>query len=283
MDISIVIVNYKVADLLLRCLKSIYEHVHGVNFEIFVIDNASEDGLIDRIRNNFPGVITIQNRENLGFAGACNQGIKLAKGEFVLLLNPDTMLIDDSVSKIVQRMRTEPNTAIGGIHLLNPDLTDQEGAVRSFPRIIDQLQILLKIPHIIETRTVRKYLMRDFDMTHDANVDQVMGAFFCIRRSVLDLIGLLDDEIFYWFEEVDLCKRAVDAGFDVKYFSYIRAIHEKGHSFRQVATLQKQTILRKSLRHYAKKHFSLQARLILLILEPVFFVLALVAHIIKPK
>jgi len=281
--VSIIIVNYKVADLVQRCISSVYEYTQDVSFEIYLIDNASGDDIVPRISTKFPKVNIIANNQNLGFATACNQGIQLSRGEFVLLLNPDTELKDDAISKIVEKMRIEPKVGIAGIHLVNPDGSDQSSGVRRFPKPLDQLLIMLKIPHLFRPKSVANYLMSDFDYRDTTDVDQVMGAFFCIRRELINQIGPLDQGFFIWFEEVDFCRRTKNAGWRVRYYHDIEAIHHRGTSFGQVSTFRKQAWIRRSLRRYMKKHHRIAAWLLFVILEPIFILLAAAAQIIKPK
>ncbi|MBU0531776.1 MAG: glycosyltransferase family 2 protein [Candidatus Uhrbacteria bacterium] len=288
LNISIIIVNYKVAELVERCIDSIYAHTQGVSFEVFLVDNASGDDVVERVSHKHPEVNIIANNENLGFASACNQGIELAQGDFVLLLNPDTELKDDAISAIVSKMRADAEVGIGGVHLINPDGTHQSSGVRRFPKPLDQLLIMLKVPHLISNPSnhpnlLKSYFMYDLDPNQSQDVDQVMGAFFCIKRDLIRQIGPLDRGFFIWFEEVDFCKRAVDAGWRVRYYADIDVIHYRGKSFDQVATIKKQKWIRNSLRRYIKKHFGFGTWFMFAILEPVFVLLAIISQIIKPK
>ena len=287
--VSIIIVNYKVAGLVERCIASVYEYTQDVKFEIYLIDNASGDDVVQRISSKFPGVNIIANNRNLGFATACNQGIQLSRGEFVLLLNPDTELKDDAISKVVAKMHLEQDVGIAGIHLLNPDGTHQSSGVRRFPRPLDQLLILLKVPHmgpigrIGLIRPIDKYLMSNFDYRDTQDVDQVMGAFFCIRCDLINQIGPLDQKFFLWFEEVDFCCRAKNANWRVRYYHDIDVVHHRGTSFGQVSTFRKQAWMRRSLRRYMRKHHGLAVWFMFLVLEPIFVLLAIISQIIKPK
>jgi len=283
-DCSIVIVNYKVAELVEQCIDSVYAHTKGVSFEVFLVDNASGDDVVQRISSKHPEVNIIANNENLGFASGCNQGIELAQGDFVLLLNPDTELKGDAISSIVTKMRADAEVGIGGVHLVNPDGTHQSSGVRRFPKPLDQLLIMFKVPHLFgDVGPIGKYMMHDLDSSESQYVDQVMGAFFCIKRDLIRTIGPLDRGFFIWFEEVDFCKRTVDAGKRVRYYADIEVIHHRGASFGQVATIKKQKWIRNSLRRYMRKHHGCGAWLMFAILEPVFILLAVVSQIIKPK
>jgi GT2 family glycosyltransferase len=276
MDLSIIIVSWNVSDLLKKCIDSIYKHTQGISFEVFVIDNASADKTAEMVKGSFgcksagarackrAGVKSvpnplylISNQTNRGFAAANNQGIKKAKGDYILLLNPDTELKEDSLTKMVNFMKNRPQCGIAGCHLLNPDGSAQD-SVRGFPGFLDQTLILLKFHHIFPHFFVfRRYLYQNFDYEKESSVDQVMGAAFMIRRQVIKQIGLLDENFFIWFEEVDYCLRAKSAGWQIVYTPTTSIIHHFGQSFKQVMTVKKQKIWNKSLRYYFLKHHSL--------------------------
>lgn len=282
MDASIVTVNFKTADYLERMLESLFAQTKDCSFEVLVVENASGDDL-SNLAKRFPSVKFIYSDRNLGFAGGCNLAIKESKGDFVILVNPDIVFDDDSVSKIIEGMRQEPKVGVGGISLKNLD-GSQQACVWRFPRPLDQLLVLLKIPHLFKKVVpVDRWLMRDFDYSKSQDVDQVMGAFFCIRRDVIEQIGMLDDGFFMWYEEVDFCRRAKEAGWTVRYFSDISARHKKGSSFERVATIAKQKMIRRSLRRYMRKHHGFAAWLLFTIPEPIYILLAIIASVIKPK
>ena len=223
----------------------------GTGFEVIVIDNASFDGSVEMVRNDFPQTRLIANQENRGFAAASNQGIREAKGEYVLLLNSDTELIENSLQKVVEKMCSDSSISVLGCKLLNPDKTLQP-SVRHLPTIWSQLVILFKL-HRVGLAKLYWYLMKDFDYEREAEVDQVMGAFFCIRKSLLDKIGLLDEGYFIWFEEVDFCRRTKKAGYKVVYWPGTAIIHHGGQSFAKQMTLKKQWwFFRSALRYFTK-------------------------------
>lgn len=280
--ISIVTVSYKTADYLANMLASLFEHASGYDTEVFVVING--DGAdITELSARFPSVKFIVSERNLGFAGGCNLAIAEARGEFVLLLNPDVVFTENAVAAIEERMRRDTDVGVGGISLKNFDGTQQD-CVWRFPTPIDQLLILLKVPHVFPNiGPIRRYLMKGFDYARTQDVDQVMGAFFCIRRETLASVGMLDDGFFIWYEEVDFCKRAVDAGWKVRYYADVSALHRKGSSFSRVGTFKKQGMIRRSLRRYMRKHYGVSAWLLFTVLDPVFIALAAVAGIIKPR
>jgi len=248
MNVSIVIVSWNVSELLRKCLRSIFAHTSDV--EVIVVDNASSDGTHDMVRS-FPNVSLIQNTENKGFAVANNQGIAIAHGSSILLLNPDTELTEDSISKILNFADTHPKAGIIGCTLLNPDRTTQP-SVRRFPRMRDIAAMLLKL-HKIAPRLLDRYYATDFDYTKEARVDQVMGAFFFIAARLLKQAGGLDEDYFTWFEEVDYCRTAERLGFDVWYAPITSIVHYGGQSFAQRTTIKKQWWFFKSAMHYLRK------------------------------
>lgn len=283
LDVSIVIVNWNVKELLRRCLKSIYEHTHLVRFEVFVVDNASSDGSADMVQKEFPNVHLIENDENLGYARANNQAIVKTKSEYVLLLNPDTELINDGIANLVAVAREHSTAGVIGGTLLNPDMTLQ-ASVRRFPTLSSQALIMLKLHNFFPgLPTFRKYFARDINPNQEQEVDQVMGAFFLISRRALEIVGTLDERFFIWFEEVDYCKRVKSAGLAVLYTPRARIIHHGGESFAQVFAPRRQKMLNDSLAKYMRKHHGRVAWLVIKILRPPSIVLAWLAGFILPS
>lgn len=250
MDFSIVIVSWNVKDKLRDNLKSILAS-SGASFEIIVVDNASSDGTADLVRNEFPQVQLIANSVNLGFAKACNQALALAKGSYLLLLNPDMKLEPTTLSNCLNWLKNEPRAAISGIKLKDSQ-GENIAQVRRFPRLGDQLAIVLKLAHLAPA-LLNNYLRRDFDYAKAQVVDSIRGAFFIIRRSTFEKLGPLDERYFLWFEEVDYCRRAKEAGLEVWYTPAAEAIDYVGQSFNQVKRSVKQGYFRASMIAYFKK------------------------------
>ena len=281
MDVSIIIVNWKVKDLLEACLRSVYKETQGVNFEVFVVDNDSGDGSVEMVKEKFPQVNLTASKDNLGFAKGNNIVAKHAKGRYVLLLNPDTEVLDNAIGKMVEFMDSHPECGISGCKLLNPDLTHQP-SVRRFPTFSSQALILLKLHHLFpKTKAMHDYLAEDFDYDKIGEADQVMGAFFMIKREVVEKIGLLDETFWIWFEEVDYCKRAKEAGFKIFYTPEAKIVHHFGQSFKQVYNVQKQKNFNKSLTYYFKKHQPSWQRIIIEILKPISILLAWLVYLVK--
>lgn len=280
--ISIITINYKTADYVAKMLASLKRVGPACDYEVFVVENGSGDDL-SALEKGYPDVNFLYSEENLGFAGGCNLAIEQASGDYYLLINPDVVFETDAVCGIKDRMDANPDVAVGGAQLRHLDGTPQK-SVRNFPQPVDQLQLLLKLPHVMSNlQAMKRWRASDFDYTKTQDVDQVMGAFFCIRKEAWIDIGPLDSGYFVWYEEVDFCKRAVDNGWHVRYFADVTAKHKQGSSFERVATMEKQRILRHSIKRYAKKHFGTGWWLLFVGLEPIFWVLALIASVIKPK
>lgn len=257
-DLSIITVNWKVADLVGELLGSIEANREGLSIEIFVIDNDSDDGIESTVaafrqRSAIP-IALIQNERNLGFAAANNQAIRRTSGRVVALLNPDTRVTKGALKRMVDWMDAHPHAGIAGPKLLNPDGSTQP-SVRRFPGLLDQSMILLKAHRLWpDAPPLNRYRATDFDETKEQDVDQLMGAALFVRREVFEDIGLLDEAFFIWFEEVDFCKRAKDAGWRVVYVPSAAVRHQGGASFAKAMTLRKQRYFTSSLLTYFRKH-----------------------------
>ncbi|KKW29673.1 MAG: Glycosyl transferase family 2 [Candidatus Uhrbacteria bacterium GW2011_GWD2_52_7] len=279
-DISIVIVVHRESlDVLRACFDAV-KVAQGVSYEVFVVDNGANDeyrALVEPM----PHATYIRNGKNMGFAYAVNRGMERSTGRYVLLLNPDTVVPGDAMAKMVQHLNEDKDVGIASCIIRYPDGTLQD-SIRRFPTPIDQLITLVKLPHVFNRLApIDRYMMRDADPLKTQDVDSIMGAFMFIRRELLDRIGLLDERYFIWFEEVDYCKMAVDAGFKVRHYADVEIIHHKGHTFNKQSTILKQRWVRTSLRKYLRKHHGLVPWLMFWALTPVFVVLAYVAATIK--
>lgn len=273
-DVTIVIVTYKTDPEVLRACFMSLAAAHDVNFDVVVVDNANDKKMPGFVHEILPEAQVIVNEQNRGFAAAVNVGLKQTTGRYALLLNPDTVVPPGVMAKMIRHLDEDKEVGIGSCVIRYPDGSHQE-SIRRFPKMIDQLMILFKLPHVFKRlKAVDHYMMRDVDPLKTHDVDSIMGAFMFIRRELMDKVGLLDERYFIWFEEVDYCKMAVDAGFKVRSYGDCEIIHHKGHAFNKIATLRKQKWIRTSLRKYMKKHHGLIPWLTLWALTPVFIVLA---------
>ena len=254
MDLSIVIVSWNVRKLLKKCLESIFKNQGDLKLAVIVVDNASSDGTTEMVKNEFPQVALIANQTNLGFAAANNEGIKESQGDYILILNPDTEILKDTLPKTLAFARNLPRPGIVGVRHLNPDLTLQP-SVRRFPTFWPLFLTASKLTKIFpQLPALNYYLAKDFAYEKKQIVDQVAGSFMLLARPLLEQIGLFDENFFLWFEEVDLCRRAKTAGWPVWYLAETAIIHHGGQSFGQQLTLKKQKMFFQSAWRYLKKH-----------------------------
>jgi hypothetical protein len=251
MDLSIIIVSWKVKDKLRENLQALFGSSRAISLEVFVVDNNSGDGTVEMIKNEFTEVILIANTENFGFAKANNQAIKEAHGDFVLLLNPDMKIQADSLVKMIEWMRTNLQASLAGCHLV-----DEKGEsikhVRRFPAVWDQLAIILKLPHLWP-KILNRYIIADFDYQKAAIVDSIRGGFFMLRQETIRKVGLLDEQFFVWFEEVDYCKRVKESGGEVWYTPAAECLDYVGQSFKQIKRGLAQKYFSDSMLKYFKK------------------------------
>ncbi len=256
MDLSIIIVSWQVKDLLKKNLNSIFNSQTKYSFEVIVVDNNSNDGSVKMIKEEFSKVKVIENKENLGFAKACNQGTKESQGNYILLLNPDMELLPDTLENSLNYINTNRDICVLGIRLI-----DRQGKdilqVRRFPQLFDQLMIILKIAHIFPF-VLNRYLMKKFDYSQSQQVDSIRGSYFLINKKNWQTISqqelpLLDEAYFIWFEEVDFCRQVYKNKGKVVYTSSAQAIDLVGSSFNQVNWTLKQYYFKDSMLNYFKK------------------------------
>jgi N-acetylglucosaminyl-diphospho-decaprenol L-rhamnosyltransferase len=261
-DLSIVIVSWNVRDLLQKCLASIYcpdAPDMALTIEIIVVDNASTDGSVEMVRQTFPQVTLIANADNRGFTGGNNQGIAASRGRYVLLLNPDTEVLDDALAHMVAYMDAHPEIGALGPMLLYPD-----GSVQSSRRRFPTPATAFFESTTLQSWFPNHHLLRNYyvlDQPHDAfaRVDWVDGACILARRETLDQVGLLDDGYFMYSEELDWCRRAKAAGWQVVYYPTARIMHHRGQSSGQVKAFQIVRFNRSKVRYFRKLHGSVVA------------------------
>lgn len=272
-DLTVIIVSWNVRELLERCLSSVLSQ-SNVELEIIVVDNASRDGTVAMVRQQFPKVALIANDFNAGFAKANNQAYHIARGRNILLLNPDTVVPDGVLQQTAEYLDRNPKVGVLGCRVTNPDGTLQP-SVNRFPTLSSQALVLLKL-HVLAPwlPAIKQYNAVDFDYNAEADVDQVLGAFFGIRRQCMEELGSLDESFFVWFEEVDFCKRAHERGWKVRYTPQFSIIHHGGQSFGQLRSTKQQKIFNASLLTYMKKHMPGVTHPILTVLSWVSMVLA---------
>ncbi len=282
MNLSILIVSWNVRPLIERCLDSIFRETKNLKFEVIVVDNDSRDGSAEMLKRRFDNKIKlVVNKHNAGFARANNQALALATGEYILYLNPDTELRSNAFLKAVDCMRQNKNCGVLGCQLIGIDGTIQP-SVRKFPTLGSQVLILLKLHHFFPgLKTLREYFQYDFDYRKLQKVDQVMGAFLMTRMEIIKKIGSFDDNFFLWFEEVDFCRRAKRANYQVIYNPDVQIVHFGHQSFCQVLSYSKQYHYNRSMIYFFKKYYPQRQVCILLLIQPISLILAKLIQIVR--
>lgn len=232
MKLSIIVVSWNTCAILADCLASVYAHPPADPFELILVDNASTDGSAEMVKRDFPQVRLIESQENLGFAGGNNLAVPLCRGEYVLLLNPDTVVKPKALQKLIDFLDANPAAGGAGSMLLNPDETLQPSC-HPAPKLGREMWRLL---HLDEIAPYGRYNMHTWKMDQPREVDVIMGAAFMVRKAILDEIGFLDGDYFIYSEEVDLCLRLQRTGWSLYYVPDSKVIHLGGQSTRQVAT-----------------------------------------------
>jgi len=235
-DLSICIVSYNTKDLLKQCIGSIYREMKSTSFEIFVVDNASIDGTVDMVKDSFPNVLIIGNEKNLGFATANNQAIKKSRGRYILLLNPDTVILDAALDKLVGFMELHPEVGAVGPQLIYPDGTfqfsyDDGISLKGFFRMLITNNFLSILSFFSPIKNLRNRRIQHSLKIKE--VGRVRGCCLLVRQSCLTKVGLMDEHFFMYCEEVDWEFRIKNAGWKICFFPFARVIHYWGASTKQ--------------------------------------------------
>ena len=225
MDISIIIVNWNTKELLHNCLNSIYVTVHDISFEVIVVDNASHDGSVDMLREEFPQVTVIENTINRGFGAANNQGFDIMRGWYALLLNTDTVLADNAVHELFSLMETHPDAAMACGQLLNEDESKQN-SVANFPTLLTLLANISLLEYLFPGR----YPSKRYVHKEPVEVDSGIGACLLVRKNAMDEVGIFDERYFFFFEETDWAFRMRSAGWKVYHVPSAYIYHLQGQS-----------------------------------------------------
>lgn len=255
-DISIIIVNYNVKEYLKNLVHSIEKASQGINLEIIVVDNASTDGSVEEISSKLPHVKLIVNDTNLGFGKANNIGLQQAGGKYLLLLNPDTIVRENTFTALIEFFEKNEDAGLLGCKVLNPDGSLQLPCRRSFPTPWVSFTKITGLSTLFpKSKLFAKYNLTYLDENKVNEVDAISGAFMFMRREVYDKIGGFDPQFFMYGEDLDLCYRTQHAGFKVYYVPHTEIIHYKGESTRR-SNLDETKVFYDAMRLFVKKHFS---------------------------
>lgn len=244
--ITIVIVSYNVLDYLVPCIDSVHKATERIDAEIVVVDNCSKDDTVNYLREHYPDVRLIPNRENVGFSRANNQAIRASASEYVLLLNPDTFVYENTISSCVDFMDAHPQAGGVGVRMLTHDGNPAPESRRAIPTPWVAMLKMLGFSH--------RYYMSDLPWDEPCQIEVVSGAYCMLRRKALDQIGLLDEDYFMYGEDIDLSYRMIYGGWQNWYLPY-DIIHYKGKST-QKSSFRYVHVFYQAMLIFFRKHYS---------------------------
>ena len=256
MKLSVVIVNYNVKYFLEQCLYSVRKAMQGIETEVFVVDNNSVDGSCAMVIQKFPEVILIENKKNVGFSKANNQAIKLSKGEYVLLLNPDTVVEEDTFKKITEFMDEHADAGGLGVKMIDGKGNFLPESKRGLPTPKVAFYKIFGLSRLFpKSKKFAQYHLSYLDKNKIHKVDILSGAFMLMRKKVLDETGLLDESFFMYGEDIDMSYRIKLAGFENYYYPETTIIHYKGESTKK-GSVNYVRVFYNAMIIFAQKHFS---------------------------
>ncbi len=256
MKLSIIIVNYNVSYFLEQCLQSVITATHGLESEIYVVDNSSVDNSVEMVQQKFSQVKLIANKDNVGFAKANNQAIRLSQGEYVLLLNPDTVVEADTFHKTVSFMDAHPQAGGLGVKMVDGKGVFLPESKRGLPVPSVAFYKIFGLSKIFKkSKKFGKYHLTYLNENDINEVEVLSGAFMLLRKTALDKVGLLDEDYFMYGEDIDLSYRITQGGYKNYYYPLTRIIHYKGESTKK-SSINYVIVFYKAMQIFAKKHFS---------------------------
>lgn len=278
MTLSVVIVNYNVKYYLEQCLESVRRASEGLQVEVFVVDNLSTDGSIAYLKEGFPEVTFIENKENVGFARANNQAIRMSTGKYVLLLNPDTIVAEHTLGDFVHFMDEHPEAGGAGAYMLRTDgtfaLESRRGLPTPFVAFCKMSGLASFFP---KSRVFGRYYMRYLDENEVGEIEIISGAYMFLRREALDKVGLLDEDFFMYGEDIDLSYRILKGGYR-NYFLPTRMLHYKGESTEKSSYRYVYTFYQ-AMRLFFRKHYAHYSFLVSLPINVAIWVRSFLAYI----
>ncbi len=256
LDLSIIIVNYNVKEFLQNLIHSIEKASVNLNKEIIIVDNASDDGSVDFIKEKFPEIKLIANQQNFGFGKANNTGLKIAAGKYILLINPDTLVAEDTFEKMIEFFENNPEAGLAGCKILNPDGSLQLACRRSFPGPWTSFTKVSGLSTLFSNSKIfARYNLTYLDENKTYEVDAISGSFMMMRKEVYDKVGGFDEQFFMYGEDLDLCYRIQKSGFKVYYVHTTQIIHYKGESTKR-SSIDETKVFYNAMHLFVKKHLS---------------------------
>lgn len=287
MDLSIIIVNYNTKDLLQQTLDSLFRNQPRCGFEVFVVDNHSSDGSCDMVKEMFPEVALIKNDENEGFSRANNRAIRASQGQYILLLNSDTVVLPGTLDTMFEFLEENPRVGAAGCKVVLPDGKLDLACRRSFPTPQNAMFQALGLSKLFpKSPLFAQYNLTYLDEDETYPVECIVGAFMMVRRETIEQVGLLDEAFFMYGEDIDWCYRIKQAGWEIYYYPRAKIIHYKGASsekrrYRMIYEFHRAMLIfyRK---YYARKKFFLVNWLVITGIW-LRFVAAVTANVFKRK
>ncbi len=276
--LSVIIVNYNVKHFLEHCLYSVRKAIKNLSVEIWVVDNASVDDSIEMLKEKFPEVKLIENAKNVGFSAANNQAIKRATGEYILLLNPDTVVEEETFTRIIDFMDRHPEAGALGVKMIDGSGHFLAESKRALPTPEVAFYKVFALSALFpKSKRFGKYHLTYLPIDEINEVEVLSGAFMLLRKVALDKAGLLDEAFFMYGEDIDISYRITQAGYKNYYFPETRIIHYKGESTKK-SSVNYVFIFYNAMRIFAEKHFSRKnARIVSLLINMAIFIRASVA------
>lgn len=254
MILSIVIANWNTKQLTSQCIESILAKTsHEFSYELIIVDNGSTDGSVEYLRSLGEKIVLIENETNLGYAKACNQGMRAAQGKYILLLGSDTIMHTGTLEKCVEYLDANETVGALGCKLLNPDGSVQNSC-KKFPTLANAFYTYLSLG-----RLNRDYDMADFDYNHTQQVEQVATTFLMTRNELMKKIGYFDEAYRILYNDVDLCHRIYDAGFTIYFLHTCSITHYGSHSTKQADFPLRKKMYGDIYRYY-KNYFGFKAK-----------------------
>ena len=278
LQLSVIIVSYNVKYYVHQCLRSVEKAARGIEHEIFVVDNNSTDGTVSYLQPLHPGVRYIQNKENVGFARANNQAIRKARGKYILLLNPDTIVTEHTFTDCIHLLQTRPDAGALGVRMLDPDGRFAPESRRGLPVPFTAFCKMTGLCRLFpKSRTFGRYYMQYLDPNHVNEIEVISGACFFTRRSTLRQSGLLDEDFFMYGEDIDLSYRILQTGLKNLYMP-TPILHYKGESSHE-STYHYVRIFYQAMLIFFRKHFSHYSLLISLPIKAAIFLKGALAYL----
>jgi GT2 family glycosyltransferase len=255
-DLSVVIVNYNVAYFLEQCLNSVLAASKNLHVQVFVVDNNSVDGSVEMVQTKFPDLHCIANKENVGFSSANNQAIVLSDARYILLLNPDTVVEEDTFDKVVSFMDAHPQGGGLGVRMVDGKGRFLPESKRGLPTPMVAFYKIFGLSKIFpKSKRFGRYHLGYLSEFETNEVDVLSGAFMLMRKETLDKVGLLDETFFMYGEDIDLSYRIQLGGYKNYYFPETKIIHYKGESTKK-SSVNYVFVFYRAMVIFAKKHFS---------------------------